>query len=199
MSREEFDREAADPNCLSDEEADSLLAGACWRRFLVMGDSLAAGVGDPSAGYRSAPWSQRLREALERQQSGLEYVNTGHIGARAAEVRAGQLNRALDFRPDLAAVVCGGNDLLSKVFDADAVVAEIDTIVGRLRSSGADVIMWTLQDITQAGRRWRTVRCASASASSMTAFGRSRPGTARFWWSSGTWQSVPIRTSTART
>lgn len=143
-------REASDPYCISADEADSLLAGARWRRFVVMGDSLAAGVGDPSPGYRSAPWSERLREALQRQQPSLEYLNTGHVGACSAEVRAGQLDRALGFRPDVAAVVCGGNDLLTRTFDADSVAAEIDVIVGSLRQSGADVITWTLQDITQA-------------------------------------------------
>lgn len=41
------------------------------------------------------------------------------MSARAPpEVRAGQLDRVLGFRPDLAAVVCGGNDFLTKIFDA---------------------------------------------------------------------------------
>lgn len=143
-------REAADPYCITDDEADMLLAGAPWHRFAVMGDSLAAGVGDPSPGYRSASWSERLREALQRRQPVLAYLNTGAVGARAAQVRAGQLDRVLDFRPDLAAVVCGGNDLLTQVFDAESVAAEIDSIVGNLRRAGSDVITWTLQDITQA-------------------------------------------------
>jgi len=65
-----FPAEASDPYCISAEDADSLLAGARWRRFAVMGDSLATDVG--------------LREALQRQLPSIEYLNTGHVGARAA-------------------------------------------------------------------------------------------------------------------
>jgi len=37
--------EATDPYCLRDGEAAALLAGHPWRRFAVVGDSVAAGIG----------------------------------------------------------------------------------------------------------------------------------------------------------
>jgi lysophospholipase L1-like esterase len=150
LAEAERTREAADPFCVSDAQADELLLGAPWRRLVIIGDSLAEGVGDESPGYRSSPWPERLRDALRRQQPGLEYVNLGKRGLLAAEVREGQLQEALDFQPDLAAVVCGGNDLLVEHFDPDAVTAEIDALVAPLRQAGADVVTWTLQDITLA-------------------------------------------------
>ena len=46
-----FFAEAVDPYCLSGPDAARLLAGAQWRRFAVIGDSLSAGTGDPTPGY----------------------------------------------------------------------------------------------------------------------------------------------------
>ena len=142
--------EADDPFCISDAEADRLLAGAPWQRFAVIGDSLAKGLGDPSPGYRSLSWAHRVRNALHRRNPALEYLNLGRRGLCAAEVRESQLAEGLGFRPDLAAVLCGGNDLLTPTFDPDGVTAEIEAIVAPLRQAGADVITWTIQDITMA-------------------------------------------------
>lgn len=143
-------REAHDPYGIADDEADRLLHGAPWRRLVVLGDSLVLAVGDETPGYRATSWADRLADALRRGRPELEYVNLGCRGLRAAEVRATQLQRACDVEPDLACVICGGNDLLLETFDAGAVEAELDTIVARLRHAGADVITWTIQDITQA-------------------------------------------------
>ncbi len=142
--------EDADPYCISDAEADLLLASASWRRLVVLGDSLAEGVGDSSPGYRSSPWAERLRDALSRSRPDAAFLNLARRGKRAAEVRTEQLDQALNFQPDLAGVICGGNDLLVEPFDVDQVAAEFDAVVSSLRSAGADVITWTLQDITRA-------------------------------------------------
>ena len=40
-----YPAEAADPFCLRDGEAAGLLAGHPWRRFAVLGDSIAQGLG----------------------------------------------------------------------------------------------------------------------------------------------------------
>lgn len=46
----------ATPHLLSPTEQRRLLAGAPWKRLVVMGDSIAAGVGDPTPGYPDRPW-----------------------------------------------------------------------------------------------------------------------------------------------
>jgi hypothetical protein len=58
--------EANDTYCLGPDEAGALLAGAPWRRLLVMGDSIAAGIGDPVQGYLDFGWADRLAAALAR-------------------------------------------------------------------------------------------------------------------------------------
>lgn len=142
--------ELADPDVLTTAEEDALLRGAPWRRFVVLGDSVAEGLGDEVEGYESFPWAARLARALRRQRLDLSYKNLGERGLLAAQVRETQLGPALAFGPDLAAVVCGGNDMLGRRFDAWAVGAEIESVVSALREAGADVLLFTMFDITRA-------------------------------------------------
>ncbi len=79
------------------------------------------------------------------------YLNLGERDRYAAEVREQQLPQALEFRPDLAVVLCGGNDLLRGRFDADVVATDIDAMVGAFCDQGADVITYGLLDITRSG------------------------------------------------
>lgn len=142
--------EAADPYCLAPAESDRLLASAPWRRFAVVGDSLAEGLGDPSPGYRTASWADRTAEALRRIVPDLAYLNLGARGLTAAQVRAGQAERAARFRPDLVAVVCGGNDLLLPGFSAAVVERELDLLFSRLAGPGTTLLGFALANVAAA-------------------------------------------------
>jgi lysophospholipase L1-like esterase len=150
--------ELTDPYCVSPGEGDLLLAGAPWRRFSVIGDSLAEGLGEARTGYLDLPWADRVREAILRIQPELVYQNLGYRGLLAAEVRDGQLAKSVDFGPDLATVVAGGNDLFGIRFDADAVEAAIDEMVGALTAAGALVITFGLMDVAAAWPQFVAVR-----------------------------------------
>lgn len=115
-----------------------------WRRFVALGDSMAEGVGDPAAGYAHLGWADRVARGL-----GAEYLNLGKRNLLAREVRDQQLQRALEFAPDLAAVLCGGNDLMRRDHDADAVERDVDATVAALRARGADVIMFAPFDMSE--------------------------------------------------
>ena len=145
-----FDREAADPTVLSPAQEDALLRGAPWRRLAVLGDSIAEGMGDHTPGYASQYWGDRLAGALGRQQPGLAYVNLGKRDLRAREVRTSQLGPAQAFAPDLAAVVCGGNDLLVEHFDVEAVEREIEALVQGLVETWAQVVTFTMLNMPSA-------------------------------------------------
>jgi lysophospholipase L1-like esterase len=121
-----------------------VVGGLPYSRFVAIGDSMAEGVGDPTPGYRHLGWADRVAERLDG-----DYLNLGKRNLLASEVRATQLRRALDFSPDLAAVLCGGNDLMRKHHDPDAVEREVDEIVAALRAAGADVIVMAPFDISQ--------------------------------------------------
>ncbi len=139
--------EAADPYCLADGEAAALLAGHPWHRFAVIGDSVAQGVGDPTDGYTPMPWADRVAAELTALTPDLVYLNLGQRNLRAAQVRAGQLDAAVAFRPDLALIACGANDALHPSY-GDAVASTVDdeiaAMVEALRAVGADVVTFAI-------------------------------------------------------
>jgi lysophospholipase L1-like esterase len=131
-----------DPYCLGPDEAATLLAGAPWRRLLVMGDSIAAGIGDPVDGYADQAWADRLAAGL-----GADYLNLGRPGAQVTDVRAGQLDHALAFGPDLAVVAAGANDAFRQSFAAPAVGGELEQIVSALDGAGSLVVTFGCFDL----------------------------------------------------
>ena len=134
--------EAADPYCLRVGEAESLLDGHPWRRFAVLGDSIAEGVADTVPGYSPLPCADRVSAELTAVRPDLEYLNLGKRGLRSHEVRESQLASALAFAPDLAFVACGANDALRPGYEAraDAVDAELATIISALQERGVLVM-----------------------------------------------------------
>ena len=110
-TRANFLTEESDPFCLSPASAGELLADAPWRRFAVIGDSLSAGVGDPSPGYATMGWADRVADILRRVHPDLAYLNTAEIGVTTARTLATQADRMIAFDPDLIHVPCGANDL----------------------------------------------------------------------------------------
>ncbi|MGC4856074.1 SGNH/GDSL hydrolase family protein [Micromonospora sp. DT4] len=140
--------EATDPYCLRSGEATELLHAHPWRRFVALGDSVVEGMCEPTPGYPDVQWVDRIAAELRVVRPGLAYRNLGRRGLRAHQVRATQLAPALAFAPDLALVVCGGNDAFSPAYDADAVDGELTAMIGALRDAGADVITVGMFDVS---------------------------------------------------
>ena len=63
-------------------------------------------------------------------------------------MRATQLAPALAFGPDLALVVCGGNDAFRPAYDADNVDAELTAMIVALQQADADVITVGMFDVS---------------------------------------------------
>jgi len=133
-------REASDPYCLRPGEAAALLAGHPWQRFVVVGDSVAEGVGDPVDGYVPLAWTDRIATELRLHTPDLTYRNLGRRNRRAAQVREQQLADALAFDPDLALVSCGAADTMDPSFNPDLVSPDIAAILSALRDRRATVI-----------------------------------------------------------
>jgi len=140
--------ESEDPYCLREGESARLLAGHPWRRFAVIGDSVAEGLAEPVPGYRDVQLADRIAEELAATAPELEYLNLGHRGLRTREIRERQLGPALDFRPDLALVVCGGNDAFPATYRPDTVDTELRMMTTALRAAGADVITVGLYNVS---------------------------------------------------
>ncbi|MEV0077501.1 SGNH/GDSL hydrolase family protein [Nocardia neocaledoniensis] len=139
--------EADDPLLLAPDAAAALLRDAPWRRFAVLGDSIAAGTGDPSPGYAATGWADRVAATLSAVNPALAYLNTGRVGATTGQVRERQLPQILEFAPDLVHVSCGGNDLFEAGGDPGALRENLSAIFAALTEAGATVSTFTVADV----------------------------------------------------
>ncbi|MBH0121645.1 SGNH/GDSL hydrolase family protein [Rhodococcus sp. CX] len=138
--------EATDPMCLPAATQAALLADAPWSRYAVMGDSIAEGIGDPSPGYATSPWADRVAAALRATHPDLAYLNTGRMGATSGQVVATQLSPVLDFAPDLIHITCGSNDLWSARPDLRRTADNLESLFAAAHDTGATVTTLTLAD-----------------------------------------------------
>ncbi|GAB0106443.1 hypothetical protein JMUB6875_54280 [Nocardia sp. JMUB6875] len=138
--------EATDPFTLSDVAATALLRDVPWRRFAVIGDSTAEGIGDPWPGYETLPWAHRLARWLTAAHPSTDYLNTGKMGAVLADVLTQQLPALEAFRPDLVHISCGGNDLFLRDATLPDVEAALDDLCARVAATGARLSLFTLAD-----------------------------------------------------
>jgi lysophospholipase L1-like esterase len=138
--------EANDPYCLREGEAAALLRGHRWCRFVVVGDSVAEGLGESVPGYADQSWTDRIAAELAVEQPDLAYLNLGHRDTATAQVRATQLDQAVAFAPDLALVACGGFDALRSSFDRAGVENDLRAIVTAFRQHNCDVITVSMFD-----------------------------------------------------
>jgi lysophospholipase L1-like esterase len=114
------------------------------RTLVTLGDSTAAGLGDPMPGGGWRGFPVLLAEAL-----GARLVNPAVTGARMADVRRDQLPVALAEEPDVAVVFVGMNDTLRSDFDPVRLRADLAATVGALRSTGAYVLVMRYHDHTR--------------------------------------------------
>ena len=128
-----------------------MLAGHPWRRFVVLGDSVAQGPLFPVDGFVPLRWTDRVAAELSAQAPSLAYLNLGVSGLLTAEVRAGQLEPARGFSPDLALVLCGGNDAFKRSYTEErssAVAEDLAHILEALTSTGALVATIGIFDVS---------------------------------------------------
>lgn len=115
-----------------------------WHRFVALGDSFTAGIGDPVAGRPARPWPDLLAAAIRAHGGDLAVRNFARHGLRTAQIRAEQLPAALALRPDLAGVIAGANDVLGPGWDAARFADDYAALVGPLAAAGATVLTGTL-------------------------------------------------------
>ena len=144
-------RESFDPDCVDDAVAAQWLSHLPWQRMVVVGDSVAEGVREPLDGYRDLGFADRIGEALAATRPGFGHLNLGVRGQRLAEIRSTQVATALDFGPDVAMVVAGGNDVLVEAPDLERVRTELTELVTSFTSRGIAVVTIGLFDLARSG------------------------------------------------
>ncbi|MFX0575327.1 SGNH/GDSL hydrolase family protein [Nocardia nepalensis] len=136
--------EETDPFCLAPLDAAALLFDAPWRRFAVIGDSLSAGTGDPSPGYTSMGWADRVADTLRRVHPDLAYLNTAQDGATTAQTLRHQTDRLADFAPDLLHVPSGANDIVRRTPDFAEIEETLRAMYRFAAGTGAQLTTFTL-------------------------------------------------------
>jgi len=136
--------EATDPYVLAPGAAAAVLRGAPWRRFASFGDSLSAGVGDPTPGYDELGWPARVERVLRIVNSDLAYLNTAVVGATTRQAIEAQGRRIVDFAPDLLHLNSGANDIVRRSPDWDQIRADLRAMYEWAARTGALLTVFTL-------------------------------------------------------
>ncbi|MFD0312725.1 SGNH/GDSL hydrolase family protein [Streptomyces flavalbus] len=142
--------ESSDPYCVAADAAAELLRDLPWHRLAVLGDSVTAGVMDPLPGYLHRSFADRFTDALAATRPGFAAVNLAEPHLLLHEIRDQQLIPALEFEPDVVMVSAGGNDAF-RGFDAEALRADLASLLTPLAESGALVITIGLFDLARSG------------------------------------------------
>lgn len=124
---------------------DGCRAPARPLRFVALGDSLTAGVGDPVAGgWRG--WAALLAEGVGRVDAPAVFRNLAVSGALTKDVAETQGPAALAFAPDIASVVVGVNDTLRRTFDIGDLARRFDDVCAALAARGTVLLTACLPD-----------------------------------------------------
>lgn len=112
--------------------------------LLVLGDSIAAGLGaDHPRHTLGGELSRRLAKATGRS---VRLRTVAEVGAESSRL-AGQVDGLpAGYRPDVAVVVVGGNDVTHRVPVAES-AAHLAAAVTALRERGAEVVVGTCPDL----------------------------------------------------
>ncbi|MCU0277733.1 MAG: SGNH/GDSL hydrolase family protein [Candidatus Nanopelagicales bacterium] len=113
------------------------------QRFVVLGDSVAAGLGAEHA--RNTPGAMLAQGMSNVLDKPVRLVNVATVGARSADLPS-QVERALLVRPNVAVIVIGANDI-THVGRPQAAVAHLEQAVRRLRGIGCEVVVGTCPDV----------------------------------------------------
>lgn len=134
-----------------------------WRRYVAVGDSLTEGLCDtsrvPSGQYRG--WADRLAMLLALtapSDDPVAYANVAVRSRKVADAVDVQLPAAARLRADLVTVLIGANDLVGVRADTGRLAASLDTAIGRIRQTGADVLVITPFMPRRPASRWFEAR-----------------------------------------
>lgn len=144
--------------------------------LLVLGDSIAAGLG---AVRRKDTIGGRLaKELAKRTQTSVHLLTAARVGAQTREVLDQLDDLPADYRPDLAVVIAGGNDVTHGV-PIRRSVADLSAVLDRLHELGAVTIVATCPNLGAIRPLRQPLRTLAARRSALLATAQRRAALAR--------------------
>ncbi|MFH8249694.1 SGNH/GDSL hydrolase family protein [Microbacterium sp. B2969] len=131
---------------------DALDADRVWRRslggdpidLLVLGDSIAAGLG---AQRRKETLGARLSKGLAGRLHRPVRLRTGAVVGAETSMLSGQLDALpADYRPHVAVIIVGGNDVTHRV-PVSTSIGHLEAAIRRLHERGTGVVVGTCPDL----------------------------------------------------
>jgi lysophospholipase L1-like esterase len=118
-------------------------------RYVALGDSFTEGVGDhdPRLPNGVRGWADRVAEVLATKQPDFTYANLAVRGRKMDAILAEQIEPAVAQQPDLVTIYAGGNDILRPRVGIDGLVERYGEAIGRLRETGARLLVFTGFDL----------------------------------------------------
>jgi lysophospholipase L1-like esterase len=120
-----------------------------YQRFVALGDSCTEGLDDPyPSGGQYRGWADFVAGRLAQDEPAFRYANLGIRGRRLDQIVAEQMPIAAELNPDLVALFGGGNDVMSRGWDARAVADRVETAIRMAAELAPTVVVFTLSDIS---------------------------------------------------
>jgi lysophospholipase L1-like esterase len=121
-----------------------------YQRFVALGDSCTEGIDDPYplSGGRYRGWADFVAGRLALDEPEFRYANLGVRGRRLDQITVEQMPTAAELNPDLLALFGGGNDVMSRGWEARTVARRVDKAIRMATELAPTVVVFTLSDIS---------------------------------------------------
>lgn len=130
---------------------DAHRADRAWKKaygdpldLLLLGDSIAAGLG--ADGPKGTFGAQLARRLAKRARRSVRLHTAAVVGAESSMLRAQLAGLSAGYRPDVAVIVVGGNDVTHRVKVGES-CRHLAEAVSTLREQGVPVVVGTCPDL----------------------------------------------------
>lgn len=113
--------------------------------LLLLGDSVAAGLGAESA--RQTLGAHLARRLAKRSRRAVRLRTEAIVGAESSMLPAQLANLPVGYRPDVAVIIVGGNDVTHRIRTSTS-VRHLREAIQDLRDRGSEVVVGTCPDLS---------------------------------------------------
>lgn len=112
--------------------------------LVMVGDSIAAGLGADLP--RDVPGARLARMIAKRTHRAVRLRTAAVVGSESSDLAEQMARLPASYRPDVAVIVIGGNDVTHRIPTSESVAA-LAACIRALRDRGAEVVVGTVPDL----------------------------------------------------